>query len=164
MFSYFRSSTSWRVRIVLNYKKLNYDFKFIHLVKNQQNSEDYLKINPNGVTFFTYLFRQFQPLFYQQAKSLSSQWQYASFLMKNTLIFLSFLMMPSQKLKLEDSVKSSTQEFTPIKTSDFLKLLVRNLMLIKWNLPKNGLWKVCKLSKKCYKNQKESSVSEITLL
>ena len=23
--------------------------KFIHLVKNQQNSEDFLKINPNGV-------------------------------------------------------------------------------------------------------------------
>lgn len=38
LYSYFRSSTSWRVRIVLNYKKIAYDMKFIHLVKNQQNS------------------------------------------------------------------------------------------------------------------------------
>jgi glutathione S-transferase len=39
LYTYFRSSTSWRVRTVLNYKKISYDCKFIHLVKEEQTSE-----------------------------------------------------------------------------------------------------------------------------
>lgn len=49
LYTYFRSSTSWRVRIVLNYKKIPFDCKFVHLVKGEQSSPDYLKVNPNGV-------------------------------------------------------------------------------------------------------------------
>jgi glutathione S-transferase len=55
LFTYFRSSTSWRVRIALNYKKIVYDYKFIHLVKDEQSNAEYLKINPNGVNLFIYL-------------------------------------------------------------------------------------------------------------
>lgn len=33
LYTYFRSSTSWRVRIALNYKNIPHSFKFIHLVK-----------------------------------------------------------------------------------------------------------------------------------
>lgn len=34
LYSYWRSSCSWRVRIVLNYKNIDYDYKAIHLVKD----------------------------------------------------------------------------------------------------------------------------------
>ena len=34
LYSYFRSSTTWRVRIVLNHKQIPHEKKFIHLVKN----------------------------------------------------------------------------------------------------------------------------------
>lgn len=39
LYSYFRSSTAWRVRIVLNLKKIPHEFRFIHLVKGQQKAE-----------------------------------------------------------------------------------------------------------------------------
>ena len=54
LYTYFRSSTSWRVRTVLNYKKLPYDCKFVHLVKDEQSNAEYLKLNPNGVKLLSY--------------------------------------------------------------------------------------------------------------
>lgn len=50
LYSYFRSSTSFRVRIVLNLKQLSYEIIPIHLLKNggEQNQPDYLKLNPMG--------------------------------------------------------------------------------------------------------------------
>lgn len=47
LFTYFRSSTSWRVRIALNLKKLEYQSIPINLLKNEQKSDEYTKINPN---------------------------------------------------------------------------------------------------------------------
>lgn len=47
LFTYFRSSTAWRVRIALNLKKINVDSKYINLAKGEQNNEEFLKINPN---------------------------------------------------------------------------------------------------------------------
>lgn len=46
--SYFRSSTSFRVRIALNLKGLDYDYVAWHLLKGEQRSEAYLAINPQG--------------------------------------------------------------------------------------------------------------------
>ena len=54
LYSYFRSSTTWRVRIILNHKQIPHEKKFIHLVKNEQQSEDYLKVNPNAVKIITF--------------------------------------------------------------------------------------------------------------
>ncbi len=47
LYSYYRSSCSYRVRLALAYKKIDYDYKAIHLVKDggEQYSEDYLKLN-----------------------------------------------------------------------------------------------------------------------
>jgi len=47
LYNYFRSSCSWRVRIALALKNINYECKSIHLVNNggEQNSQDYKKIN-----------------------------------------------------------------------------------------------------------------------
>lgn len=39
LYSYFRSSTAWRVRIALNLKNIPHEFKFVHLVKGEQKSE-----------------------------------------------------------------------------------------------------------------------------
>ncbi|KAN0031467.1 hypothetical protein ACTFIV_005331 [Dictyostelium citrinum] len=48
LYSYWRSSCSWRVRVALAYKKIKYEYKAIHLLKDggQQKSEEYSKINP----------------------------------------------------------------------------------------------------------------------
>ncbi len=48
LYSYWRSSSSWRVRIALNIKGIEYEYRAIHLVKDggQQKSEEYLKHNP----------------------------------------------------------------------------------------------------------------------
>jgi len=48
LYSYFRSSCAWRVRIALNYKGIEYETKPVHLLKNEQVEPDYLKINPMG--------------------------------------------------------------------------------------------------------------------
>tara|TARA_B100000686_G_scaffold302737_1_gene339027 strand:+ start:6727 stop:7377 length:651 start_codon:yes stop_codon:yes gene_type:complete len=49
LYNYFRSSTSIRVRVALNIKGINFDYKALHLRKNEHKSEKYLKINPFGL-------------------------------------------------------------------------------------------------------------------
>lgn len=51
LYSYFRSSASYRVRIALNYKNLPYSLEGVHLVKEggQQHKPEYLKLNPQGL-------------------------------------------------------------------------------------------------------------------
>ncbi|MFZ6648132.1 maleylacetoacetate isomerase [Undibacterium sp. TJN25] len=51
LYSYFRSSASYRVRIALNLKGLEYDTVPIHLVKNggEQYSDSYRAINPDAL-------------------------------------------------------------------------------------------------------------------
>lgn len=46
--NYFRSSTSYRVRIALALKGLPYDYRPIHLRKGEQRSAAYLSLNPQG--------------------------------------------------------------------------------------------------------------------
>jgi maleylacetoacetate isomerase len=48
--NYFRSSTSYRVRIAMNLKGLRYDYKPVHLIKNggEQHSTEYRRLNPQG--------------------------------------------------------------------------------------------------------------------
>lgn len=49
LFTYFRSSAAYRVRIALNIKGLDYQSVPIHLVKREQRSPDYLQHNPLGL-------------------------------------------------------------------------------------------------------------------
>jgi len=44
LFNYFRSSASWRVRIALALKGLDYDYIPIHLVRNEQLAESYAEL------------------------------------------------------------------------------------------------------------------------
>jgi len=44
--SYFRSSASWRVRIALAYKGIQYETKPVHLVKAEQKGAEYKEHNP----------------------------------------------------------------------------------------------------------------------
>ena len=50
LYNYFRSSTSYRVRIALALKELNYEYAPIHLINNggEQNSSEYRSLNPMG--------------------------------------------------------------------------------------------------------------------
>jgi maleylacetoacetate isomerase len=49
LYSYFRSSAAFRVRIALNLKKLDYENAAIHLRRNDQTKPDYLTVNPQGL-------------------------------------------------------------------------------------------------------------------
>ena len=49
LYSYYRSSCSWRVRIALNLKEIPYEIIPVNLLKGEQNSSDYLKVNPSGL-------------------------------------------------------------------------------------------------------------------
>ena len=49
LYNYFRSSAAYRVRIALNLKNLEPENVFIHLQKNEQSADDYLKVNPQGL-------------------------------------------------------------------------------------------------------------------
>lgn len=48
LYSYFRSSAAFRVRIALNLKKIVPDFRFVHLLKDggQQHDVEYARLNP----------------------------------------------------------------------------------------------------------------------
>mmetsp|Transcript_3206 Transcript_3206/g.2162 ORF Transcript_3206/g.2162 Transcript_3206/m.2162 type:complete len:113 (+) Transcript_3206:28-366(+) len=50
LYSYWRSSCSWRLRIALLLKEIDYEYKAVHLVKDggEQKKEAYLAINPAG--------------------------------------------------------------------------------------------------------------------
>lgn len=48
LYNYFRSSTSYRARIALHWKGLEFDYKPINLLKSEQRSEEYLNLNPLG--------------------------------------------------------------------------------------------------------------------
>lgn len=48
LYTYFRSSAAYRVRIALNLKGLAYEPALIHLVKRQHVQPEYLAVNPQG--------------------------------------------------------------------------------------------------------------------
>jgi len=47
LYTYWRSSCTWRVRIALHYKQLTYTPQIINLLKGEQNSEEYGRVNPS---------------------------------------------------------------------------------------------------------------------
>ena len=46
---YWRSGCSWRLRIVMNLKGIEYEYIPVNLVEGKQRSEEYLKMNPSGM-------------------------------------------------------------------------------------------------------------------
>lgn len=49
LYSYFRSSASYRVRIALNLKRLPFEYVPVHLLRKDQLTDDYRKLNPDGL-------------------------------------------------------------------------------------------------------------------
>lgn len=47
LYSYFRSSAAYRVRIALNLKQIAYEIQPVHLVKNEQQQANYVALNPS---------------------------------------------------------------------------------------------------------------------
>jgi maleylacetoacetate isomerase len=48
LYHYWRSSCSWRVRWALQHKNISYRSVSINLLQNEQQSPEYLKLNPQG--------------------------------------------------------------------------------------------------------------------
>lgn len=49
LYTYFRSSAAYRMRIALALKGLTYDPVFVHLRRKDHKAEDYLRLNPQGL-------------------------------------------------------------------------------------------------------------------
>jgi maleylacetoacetate isomerase len=49
LYNYFRSSVSWRVRIALALKGLDYDYLPVHLVKKEQSTAEYVAASGTGL-------------------------------------------------------------------------------------------------------------------
>ena len=49
LYSYFRSSAAFRVRIALNLKRMLYQMEFIHLARGAQFQEAFAALNPQGL-------------------------------------------------------------------------------------------------------------------
>ena len=49
LYSYFRSSAAYRVRIALNLKNIDYTLTAVNLLKGEHKSSDYMRINPQGL-------------------------------------------------------------------------------------------------------------------
>jgi maleylpyruvate isomerase len=49
LYDYFRSSAAYRVRIALNLKGIAPERAFVHLRRNAQRAEEYLRLNPEGL-------------------------------------------------------------------------------------------------------------------
>lgn len=50
LYSYYRSSASYRARIALNLKEIKFEYRPVHLLKSggEQNQPDYRRLNPSG--------------------------------------------------------------------------------------------------------------------
>ena len=49
LYSYYRSTAAYRIRIALNYKGIDYDYTAVNLLERAQKSDDYLARNPQGL-------------------------------------------------------------------------------------------------------------------
>ena len=49
LYTYFRSSAAFRVRIALNLKRLLYEPVFVHLAKGEHRKTDYAQVNPQSL-------------------------------------------------------------------------------------------------------------------
>ena len=49
LYDYWRSSASYRVRIALNLKQINYAVQAVDLLKQEHRGTEYLAINPQGL-------------------------------------------------------------------------------------------------------------------
>ena len=49
LYSFYRSSAAYRVRIALELKGLDYDYVAVNLLRAQQKSDDFMAINPQGL-------------------------------------------------------------------------------------------------------------------
>lgn len=49
LYTYFRSSAAFRVRIALNLKRLAYEPRFVHLPRGEHRKPDYAKVNPQAL-------------------------------------------------------------------------------------------------------------------
>jgi glutathione S-transferase len=51
LYGYWRSSATWRVRLMFGLKDIKYQLQITNLLKGEQKTEDYEKLNPMKVTY-----------------------------------------------------------------------------------------------------------------
>ena len=87
LFTYFRSSSSWRIRTILNLKKIKHKLITVHLLKSEQKSKFYKTLNPSG----------YLPCLYIQKQALSESMAISEFLEEQ--FPNSYPLLPKDKFK-----------------------------------------------------------------
>ncbi len=129
LYTYFRSSSSQRVRIALNAKKLPFEMSYISLLKDggQQNTSQYAQINP----------AQQVPVLKHQDRVLAQSMAIIQYLDETFLDFPMFPKNPFEKAKMIEFceiINSGMQPFHNLKSLQYLEknFLVDSAQKKKW--------------------------------
>ncbi len=129
LYSYFRSSSSYRVRIALNHKQIPYEYIAVHLLDQggHQNKEEYLKVNPK---------QEVPTLVHNQIHISQSMAiiEYLDELKPNQKLFPDDLITKAQVRQICEIINSGIQ---PIQNLKILKKLIKDFGIseeqkIKW--------------------------------
>ncbi len=114
LYSYYRSSCSYRVRIALHLKNIPFKYIPIHLLKNggEQNSEPYKKLNPEGTV----------PCLTHKNQTITQTMailQYLEDICPRPALFP--ILLKTQIISISEIINSSTQPLQNLKVLKYLK-------------------------------------------
>ena len=114
LYSYYRSSCSYRVRIALYLKNIPFEYIPVHLLKNEGEQKSYKKLNPEG---------QVPCLVYNNQAITQSMaiLQYLDDIHPRPLLFPEEPIQKAQVISICEIINSSTQPLQNLKVLKYLK-------------------------------------------
>ena len=134
LFSYFRSTSSWRIRTILNIKKIEHHIFALNLLENEQNNPEFCKINPNGSVPTLFIEGHFLPESMSVAEFLEEKFP------ENVALLPKDLFLRAKVRQICESVNAGIQPLQNLKVLKFVELEFKGDRVAwahKWN--KDGL-------------------------
>ena len=116
LYSYFRSSASFRVRIAMNLKGLKYDYRAVHLIKGggEQMKDDYARLNPSKQV----------PVLVHKGVAIGQSMaiiDYLDHIQPTPRLFPDDAMMRALTMQACEIVNSGVQPFVNVSTTNYLR-------------------------------------------
>ena len=130
LFSYFRSTSAWRVRTILNLKKLDHHIVPVDLRTNDLHTAEYLKINPNASVPTLYIDGHFLPESMSIAEFLEEKFP------ESTSLFPKDIFLRAKVRQICESVNSGIQPLQNLKVLKYVEAQFKTDRLVwanKWN-------------------------------